>query len=128
MLRMRRVTMASKMLVDRSASTPTENRDVFYCVPCMFKNFVLEDTQLEHKTVVGEEICIICERRIADLPEPPTYPYEVVVKFSVLFDMEASSPAEARSWLRKAFGAHGIEIVEWIWTPEEKKFSVDWRF
>src|SRR2546430_578045 len=95
---LRRVIMASKMLVDRSNLTVEQRRGVCYCISCAQSSGEMENIQLESAMVTGGEICLICERRIADLPEPPTYPLQVTMQINVQLSVETSSPIEAKDW------------------------------
>ncbi|SRR6266487_4807005 len=119
--------MASKLLVDISNSTPTENRNVFYCVPCALNDESLKVETLEHRTVTGNEVCAACETKIADLPEPLEYTCAVELHITVKLDLVISSAAEALAWMKNSFKNQGIESIEWVWTADEKRFSGVWR-
>ncbi len=124
--------MASKMLVDRSRSTPEVNRDVCYCVPCAMVlsagTGVVGNVELVHETNVGPAICCRCETPIAELPEPDTFACQVTLLISALLHMDVSSPNEAKTWLMKSFQKEGIEVVSYQWTDETKSFTVRWKF
>ena len=119
--------MASKLLVDTSHSTPEENRNVFYCVPCALKDESLKVETLEHRTVTGYELCVICETQIADLPEPPGYTCAVEMQITAKLDLVVSSAAEALAWMQNSFKNQGIDDIHWVWTKDEKRFSGVWR-
>src|SRR2546426_7490793 len=95
--------MVSKLLVDISNSTPEENRDVYYCVPCVLKDELLKAKNFEHRIATGSEICAACETKIAELPEPPTYTCAVEVQITVKLDLVVSSPMEALAWMKSSF-------------------------
>ncbi|MDQ6662314.1 MAG: hypothetical protein M3Z24_15285 [Chloroflexota bacterium] len=75
--------MASKMMILENGTT--------MCVRCANVTDAMEEEGIEHSAEVGKAVCIGCGRRIAELPEPPTYRYDVALQVTLTVSVEASS-------------------------------------